>query len=468
MTLRTEPQPIPRRALASAEPYGGTAQILGPVRRLFRERPILWDLVLALGGFAVAAMPTAYAAQTQLHAALVRPLVLLAISCAPLVLRSRWPVPVAAAAVAADFARMAVLPLAMSPVPAATAIALYTVANSPHRNRARVVGACACVVLATGAVLFRHDQGVVPECLFVSAWTGLAVAAGDSARSRRDLLTSVTERAERAERTREQEARRRVAEERIRIARELHDVVAHHITLVNAQAGVAHHLMRSDPEHAYAALGRIRDTSRAALDELRATVGLLRYDDEAAAPHGPAPSLADLQGMLDAFEHAGLTVEVERTGEPRALPPIIELTAYRIVQEALTNTHKHAGTPRARVLLDYAPEALRITVADDGPALPAVAASVPASGFASGFGSGWGSGLGSGSGSGAGSVSASGSNLGAGSSAPQPAAGYGMIGMRERAQAVGGSLAAAPDPDGGFRVLATIPLRPERKDKQRP
>ncbi|MGV9623689.1 sensor histidine kinase [Streptomyces tendae] len=238
---------------------------------------------------------------------------------------------------------------------------------------------------------------------------------GDGVRSRRAYVAAVEERAEHAERTREQEAQQRVAAERVRIAREVHDIVAHHIALINAQAGVAAHLVDRRPEHILAALEDIRDTSRSALDELRTTVALLRQSGDPVAPRDPMPGLAHLPALLASFERTGLAVNHTRQGMATALAPAVDLAAYRIVQEALTNIRKHAGVDHARLFLHFGPEQLTITVEDDGPGrVDQLLASQ----------------------------------------------GHGLIGMRERAAMAGGRLHAGPRPQGGFVVTADLPLRP--------
>lgn len=163
---------------------------------------------------------------------------------------------------------------------------------------------------------------------------------------RRAFVHAIKERALRAERTREEEARRRVAEERLRIARDLHDVVAHHIALVNVQAGVAAHVMDKRPDQAKEALAHVREASRSALNELRATVGLLRQSGDPEAPTEPAPGLARLDELADTFRNAGLPVEVARSDSGTVLPAAADLAAYRVIQEALTNVRKHAGQER--------------------------------------------------------------------------------------------------------------------------
>ncbi|MFG2577193.1 sensor histidine kinase [Streptomyces sp. NPDC048481] len=334
-----------------------------------------------------------------------------AASCLPLVVRSRRPLLVTVVTLAGGLTLMAFVP-ALAFAPAAGLVALYTLAVCGGRRTAWTVGVLAAVALA-GVHAASHAESPVGGSALLRFDSAIAATAlGRAVRSRRDHLAAARERAERAESTREEEARRRVAEERVRIARDLHDVVAHHVTLVNAQAGVAHHLLRADPDRAFEALAHIKDNSRAALDELRATVGLLRRPDDTSGARAPIPRLADLDRLADGFRASGLAVEVTRTGTPAAQAPATELTAYRIVQEALTNSHKHAAATRAAVLLDHGPRSLRVTVTDDG-----------RPGAAQGAGTG-----------------------------------NGLIGMRERATAVGGTVTAGPLPEGGFRVVADLPL----------
>ncbi|MFE7760416.1 sensor histidine kinase [Streptomyces sp. NPDC057438] len=334
-----------------------------------------------------------------------------ALSCVPLAFRSRWPLGVALFTLAGDLTLMAVASH-ISPTPAATLVALYTLALHCSRRTAWIVGFTAAVAI-TGVYAATHMESLVGGAGLLRLDAAIAATAiGRAVLSRRQHLAAARERAEHAERTREEEARRRVAEERVRIARDLHDVVAHHITLVNAQAGVAHHLMRANPEQAYEALAHIKDNSRAALDELRATVGLLRQHDDAPGSRAPIPRLADLDALVSGFRTSGLSVRVTRTGDPSPLAPATELTAYRIVQEALTNTHKHASATRTTVVLDHGVHSLRVTVTDDGPP---------------------------------------GAPKGAGT-------GHGLMGMHERATAIGGTVTAGPRPEGGFRVVAELPL----------
>ncbi|MDT0444097.1 sensor histidine kinase [Streptomyces johnsoniae] len=306
-------------------------------------------------------------------------------------------------------------------------VALFTVAVSTDRSTTWRAGLVTAAVFTPTSMMLGAQPWYDSENLGVFAWTALAAASGEAARSRRAALDAIRERAERAERTREEEAHRRVAEERMRIARELHDVVAHHIALVNVQAGVASHVMDSRPDQAKEALGHIREASRRALGELQTTVGLLRHRDEPIAPTEPARGLGVLQDLVDGFTRAGMAVTVDAPAAAGPLPSAVDLAAYRVVQEALTNVHKHAGPgagARVRIVREgkAADAALDITVDDDGPGVPE-----PRNGT--------------------------------------PGSGHGLTGMRERAAALSGTCEAGPRSDGGFRVRVTLPLQPPRPEE---
>ncbi|MGW1022375.1 sensor histidine kinase [Streptomyces sp. NPDC002577] len=302
-----------------------------------------------------------------------------------------------------------------TPVTMSAVVALFTVAACTDRSTTWRVALPTMTVLTAAGMLAGPLPWYAQENIAVFAWTGMAAAAGDAVRSRRDFVQAIRERAERAERTREEEARRRVAEERLRIARDLHDVVAHHIALVNVQAGVAAHVMDRRPDQAKEALAHVREASRSALGELRATVGLLRQTGDPEAPTEPAPGLHRLDELVDTFRHAGLPVEVARDDLGTALPAAVDLAAYRVIQEALTNVQKHAGTgAKAEVSVIRVGAELEVTVLDDGPGHDET---------------------------------------------PQDGGGHGLLGMRERATALGGSCTAAPRPGGGFRVHAILPVQ---------
>ncbi|MFB9368314.1 sensor histidine kinase [Kitasatospora albolonga] len=299
-------------------------------------------------------------------------------------------------------------------------LALYFLAVRTDRTTA-LRASLVTAALLTGITLAYGPGGPIAERLGVLAWSLLPGAIGDSIRNRRANLAAIEERAERAERTREEEARRRVADERVRIARDLHDVVAHHIALANAQAGIAVHLMDRHPDRAREVLSHLTEATGSALQELRATVGLLRSTEE-PAPLEPAPGLDRLSDLLQTFERAGLPVRLAVEGEARPLSPGIDLTAYRILQESLTNVAKHARGAEARITLAYSGSRLTLTVANGRPA-PGGRAALPVTAATAGRG------------------------------------GFGLIGMQERASAVGGRLTAGRRSDGGFVVTAELPLR---------
>jgi signal transduction histidine kinase len=253
--------------------------------------------------------------------------------------------------------------------------------------------------------------------LAMVAACGLALAAGDATRSRAAYLAEVEQRARRAVGDRDQQARRQVTEERLRIARDLHDSLGHHLALINAQAGMAEHIFGDQPNTARQALGHIKQASRTALDDLRGTVGLLRQQGEPTEPTG----IAAIGDLVATFRQSGMRVEHGIDGPVCPLPPTAELTAYRVIQESLTNAGKHAAGATVRVLLSFRPEALHVTVEDDGtdPAPP------PA---------------------------------GNGSPPARNGTGHGIVGMRERVAALGGTLDTGGRPGGGFRVTAMVPL----------
>ncbi|MER5750235.1 sensor histidine kinase [Streptomyces sp. NPDC002088] len=302
-------------------------------------------------------------------------------------------------------------PLLLAPV----MLALYWLATEADRWTAHLHGLVMVVLVATPSAFSGNFGNALLATLNPVFFLLFPAAWGSARQSRRAYLESLYMRAELAERTREEEARRRVGEERVRIARELHDVVAHHLALANAQAGTAAHLVRRKPEQAERLITDLAGTTASALRELKATVGLLRRPDEEGTPTDPAPGLGRLPELIEEHAAMGLAVTVSTEGEERPLAPGVDLTAYRIMQEALTNVGKHAATGTARVTLSYAGNVLTITVSDDG----------------------------------AGQITApDGAALG----------GYGLIGMRERAQSAGGHFTAGHRPDGGFTVTAELPV----------
>jgi signal transduction histidine kinase len=291
----------------------------------------------------------------------------------------------------------------------------------------------AAVVLAGSSgfrILEGDDLGELGYELVASVIPLAAVIAlGDAVRSRRGWRVETRRRARIARVEREQEAARRVEQERVRIARELHDVLAHTVSVIAIQADVAAEALPGDPAAAQAALGSIRSASRDALGELRTTLGLLREPD-GDVPLDPVAGLAQLDAVVGAAADSGLAVAVRTTGRPVPLPAVVDTAAQRIIQEALTNVLRHAGATAAQVELCYGPTALTVRVTDDG-----------RGGGAGGNGDG-------GTGRAAGGADREGAGGG----------GYGIQGMRERAALLGGRLRAGPRPEGGFGVEVSLPL----------
>ncbi|WP_190121784.1 sensor histidine kinase [Streptomyces inusitatus] len=404
---------------------------LARTQRWLRSHPMAFDGALAV--VVLVAMIVGSLAVSGVHGPQfgnrtpdVRSVLLMAVVSVALVPRRRNPMGVliftsALSALELSFGDPSA-PVAMSAV-----IALYTVASRTDRPTTWRVGLLTMTGLTGSAMFFGSTPWYTQENLGIFAWTGMAAAAGDAVRSRRAFIDAIKERAERAERTREEEARRRVAEERLRIARDLHDVVAHHIALVNVQAGVAAHVMDKRPDQAKEALSHVREASRSALNELRATVGLLRQSGDPEAPTEPAPGLGVLDELVTTFRQAGLPVEVARADDGITPPGAVDLAAYRIIQEALTNVQKHAGPgARAEVSVIRVGRTLEVTVLDDGG--PADTP-VPETGRES-----------------------------APETETETEGGHGLLGMRERVGAIGGRLSAGPRYGGGFRVQAILPL----------
>ncbi|GAA3871178.1 histidine kinase [Streptomyces lacrimifluminis] len=308
-------------------------------------------------------------------------------------------------------------------------VAIYWLAVLTDRRTTRSYGIGVIVMLvATATILDPLDHPLVLKTVAPVAYVLVPVATGSTRRMHRAYLDAVHTRAEHAERTREEEARHRVTEERMRIARELHDVVAHHLALANAQATTAAHLARSNPEQTRRMLNDLTGTTSSALRELKATVGLLRHADDVGTPLEPAPGLSRLPELIDTVRSAGLRVTLTTVGRERPLSPGVDLTAYRIVQEALTNITKHAVGATACVRLAYSADRLAITVTNNAAATVPAGPPDPV--------------------------------------VPVPTRGFGLIGMRERAHSVGGDLEAGHRPEGGFEVSTALPLYPQPSEEE--
>jgi signal transduction histidine kinase len=336
-----------------------------------------------------------------------------AMAAAPLIVRRRWPVAVvfvvAAVYVAAALASVAFTPFISNAGPN-LAIAVFTSADRSRRRWSLTAAAVAAVATWASLPLAIHlhprtDQDAVQLFAVIGAWL-----AGDMVRALRGYRQQLQLLQRRGALEELQLAR---AEERLRLSREVHDVVSHSLSSIAVQAGAARLVSAEQPGQAGAALAAIETASRTALDELR---WLLRQIRDPQDTHEVAtPELADLPALVERLSLAGLDVSYRSSGQPRAYGTAVELSVYRIVQEALTNVTKHASRARARVDVDHGADELTVTVTDDGSPDPA---------------------------------------------GRRPAGGLGIPGMRERAELLGGTLTAGPGPDGGFIVSVQLPVRP--------
>jgi signal transduction histidine kinase len=340
---------------------------------------------------------------------------LLALPVAALPLRRRLPVPVLVVTAACLLGyQLRGYPGLIPAVP--VVVAVYTAVDAGYRRFCVATVSAGFLAVAVSDALTEDYQSLrvlLQNRFLLIGWIAAAGVAGEVARHRRAYLDQVEQRARDAERTREEAAQRRAGEERLRIARELHDSLTHSISLIKVRAGVAVHLARKNGEAVPEALLAIQEASAEAMRELRATLEVLRSDDE---PDGVG--LDRLDDLVRRARTAGVPTVVTVTGTRRSLPPVVDRTAYRIVQEALTNISRHAGPATAEISMRYGDDALTVQVDDDGAAAPR----------------------------------------------PEPAAtvagppGMGLVGMRERVTALGGLLQAGPRDCGGFTVRAELPL----------
>jgi len=276
----------------------------------------------------------------------------------------------------------------------------------------------ASAVVIGVAVEFQPAKvAVLATYLLSEIFVGAAWLAGWNLRRRRQRWAELQARTERLEREREEEASRAVTEERLRIARELHDVIAHSMSVIAVQSAVGNHVIDAQPAEARQALAAIEATSRSALTEMRRLLGVLRQEGEPRGSLTPAPGLADLSSLVSQVRDAGLKVWINVEGQRGAVPPGVDLSAYRVIQEALTNVIKHAGSAAATVTIRYRDDSVTVEIANQVPAAPVAHVPVPRTG-----------------------------------------SGHGIIGMRERVAVFGGQFAAGPGPDGGFLVRACFPI----------
>ncbi|SEL19255.1 sensor histidine kinase [Streptacidiphilus jiangxiensis] len=396
---------------------------LGHLRRVARRHPDPADAAIALAVFAATLLTTftGHGASPEAHRGPA--VAAAAVACGALAARRHHPLVVlCVSAAAAEVFLAATDGTGGVLILLAPWIALYTVADQVERRLGLLL--CGGAVAALAVVHAVQRPALLgPQNLAFIALGGLAIAVGDRSRTRRAYLAEVEQRAERAERDREEDARRRVAEERLRIARDLHDAVGHQLALISVQSDVAGRAIDSDGDAAREALGHVKQASRRALGELRDTISLLRQPGDPVAPTSiPAPGLDGLDDLLASLRDSGLGVDLHADGTVVALAPAADLTAYRVIQESLTNVYKHSRRRRARLHLDYRAREVRITVDDLGGSPVTPRDSPPTE--------------------------------------PLPGATHGIVGMRERVLALGGEFSAGPRPDGAFRVSAVLPYQP--------
>jgi signal transduction histidine kinase len=392
---------------------------MNPARQLpaLSRHTLLVDVALAVALAALAAVTGAVLVAPRVAAPPSTPtIVLWALAlAAPLVLRRRLPLLVLAVT-AVHFTRYwAVGQVNEIASWLVLGVAVYSAAAYGEHRRARwVAGACLLALIGAGVLPTLHGGAGPVELAAVALFDALPFLLGWSLgammRALRDYRAALEERNRQLDREREANARRAVLEERVRIARELHDVVAHHVSVMGIQAGVARRLFNRDPKEAAAAIGSVETASRQAIADLQQLVGVLRRQDE-GDDLAPQPSLQRLPELAAHMHQAGLPVALIIRGQPQQLPAGVELSAYRIIQEALTNTLKHAGPARAAVTVHYGNGAVEVEVVDDGQGPPA---GRPATG------------------------------------------GTGLVGMQERVRLYGGHLEAEARPGGGFRVHALL------------
>jgi signal transduction histidine kinase len=283
-------------------------------------------------------------------------------------------------------------------------VALYSAVMRGHHLFAWVSAAIALLVyIGLDHLIGWGAEPTVTDYMAIVAWLAVVLLGSEAMRWR-------AERRQQAEWARQEELRRRASEDRLRMAQELHDVLGHNISLINVRAGVALHLIDERPEEARAALEAIKTASKDALAELRTVLGIFRQDG-AVAPRAPAPGIGQLERLVADAASSGLSIQIDVRGDARPVPPAVDLAAFRIGQEAITNVLRHAHATSARIGVEYQAHAVVLTVEDTGTAHPGT----------------------------------------------MPEAGSGIQGMQSRAAAVGGSLIAQPKSGGGFEVMARLP-----------
>jgi signal transduction histidine kinase len=348
----------------------------------------------------------------------VNPLDVILAALATLPIAGRRYRPLAVLAITVGAETLLLLFSSQTTVPLGALVALYTVASRCERPVSIRAAEWVALPITIGVIADSgpHPEDIIPKL----ALFGIAWVLGDNIRTRRAYLAELEARAARLEREREEQAVRAVIDERTRIARELHDVIAHNVSVMVVQASAGEEVFDTDPARARESLSAVASTGRAALAELRRLLGVIRAEEEAegGAAYTPQPGIEYLDELVLQMRETGLAVELSVLGEPRELPEGVGLCAYRIVQEALTNTLKHADASHAQVSVRYVSDALELQVVDDGRAAPAVNGDT---------------------------------------------AGHGLIGMRERVALFGGELSVGPRAGRGFEVIARLPLEEHRR-----
>jgi signal transduction histidine kinase len=404
----------------------------------FRVPALVQDVLLALFVTVMQVQGVEATAAAE-DAATSRPLtdlgglgyLLLIVSGLALVVRRRWPVPVFLTAALASLVYFT-LDFPDGPVWLGLFVALYTVTAYGDGRRSLVIAGVGITVLAAAWLIAAADiepRAAIGWVFFRIGASVMSAALGESVRSRRVIAAEARERADWAERTREEVARARVDAERLRIAREVHDTVAHAIAIINVQSGVTAHVLDKRPERAREALVAIQQTSSQALQEMRSILGVLRDTNDGRVPHS---GLGQIDELVAKARDAGLDIKLEGKSPTAAVPSAVGSAVYRVLQESITNVIRHVGPTQVTVRMDYGVDLLEIRVTDEGrrdgpgdrPADQRRRAGRPTS-------------------------------VG-GSIRP----GRGILGMRERCELLGGELDAGRIPGGGFEVTARLPLAP--------
>jgi signal transduction histidine kinase len=394
---------------------------------LDRITPRQWvavDVVLA-GLFFIGASVALFVSPDLAHSIsvsrwLLWPLV--AAATIPVAFRRRWP-EVALACVCGALTLTTMLGETLGPAPV-LALPLYSVILKYSRRQSLMVLAAVEVLFIIAFIVAAVLRPIHGDFTFNIILAGATWFVGDSVRTRRAYRRGLDRQNRERQRQELDRAERAVVEERMEIARELHDVIAHSLSVIAIQSGVGRHVIDSQPDEARTALAAIEETSRSALHELRQVLGVLRRGHQGGPELNPAPTLSDLDDLVDRVRSAGVPVELQFAGGVPSLPPGLELSVYRIVQEALTNVVKHARSAHTWVCFQYAPDQLTVSVRNAA--------------------------------------------LGAGSNLPDAIGSdlpddyrerHGIVGMKERVATFGGTLTAESLPDGGFEVRALLPLR---------